>query len=86
MTDTVESLAAEFEAHAARSIPQSGLDVLRDLASGLDLKQIARRRGISHSAAGMRAARARRGLGATNTPQAIYEATMRGLLKGVPRP
>lgn len=85
-TTPLEVRIAELEAHHANSIPQAYLDVLRDLASGLDLKQIARKRGISHPAATMRLARARHRLNATNTAQAVYEATMRGLLRGVPRP
>lgn len=62
------------------------LTALRDAAAGLNLKQVAKLRKTTKSAATMRLARARLRLRSITTAQAVYEATMRGLLRGVPRP
>jgi DNA-binding NarL/FixJ family response regulator len=86
MPDTVESLAAKAEAHATRPIPLRYVELLRDLASGLNLKQIGRKHGISTRAATLLAARTRQRLGVNTNAQAVYEAAHLGLLKGVPRP
>lgn len=85
-TTPLEPEAAEVEAHLARSIPESCLTVLHDLASGLTSKQIAARRHLAPSTVAMRISRANQHLGTNTAAQAVYEATMRGLLRGVPRP
>lgn len=83
---SVEVVAAEIEAHASQSIPALDLDLIRALASGLSLKEYAAREGLTATTASQRAIRMRQRLGVTSNEQATHEATLRGLLKGVPRP
>lgn len=86
MATSLEVDAAEIEAHRAHSIPESCLVVLRDLAAGYTSKEIAGRHYISRSCVAQRIWRANQYLGTSTACQAVYEATMRGLLKKVPRP
>lgn len=79
-------LPSPSEAEQRRPMAPTSLQALRDLASGLTSLQIAARQDLTESAVTMRLARAREYLGAATNAQAVYEATMRGLLKGVPRP
>lgn len=83
---SAEVIAAEIEAHAAQAIPRDDLALIRDLASGLSLKEIAAKGAGTRSAVHMHAGRMRQRLGVASNCQAVYEATLRGLLKGVPRP
>lgn len=61
-------------------LPESCLEVLRDLAAGLTSRQIASRRHLSPRAVALRISRANQHLGTTTAAQAVYEATVRGLL------
>lgn len=62
------------------ALPESCLVVLRDLAAGFTSKEIAARRYLTKSAVAMRIARANEHLGTSTAAQAVYEATVRGLL------
>ena len=62
------------------------LQVLRGLAAGWTVSEIAARLHLSESGVSMRIQRATRALGARTTAQAIHVAARRGLLDEVPTP
>lgn len=64
----------------------SEIRVLRDLAAGYRSSEIADRLGMTRSGVSMQIMRGRKALGARSKEQAIYIASILGLLEGVPRP
>lgn len=84
MSDQVEVLAAEVEAHRERDheVSPGELAVLAGLARGDSYTRIARDLDTSVDAARQRAGRAARKLGANTTHHAVAIAIARGLIPG----
>lgn len=84
MSDRVEVLAAEVEAHHAldHAATDGELAILAGLAAGDSYTQIARQQGITVDAARQRAGRAARKLHAQSVVHAVAIAVQHGLITG----